>query len=343
MNDRRGISNVLHNQGYTAIEQGEFKKASALFNECLALNQELGDKLGIARATVSLSEVAFYQGNYPLAVDLASRSFSQFRELGFKRGLNHSQQVMAVVAVYQGEYDRARSLASQCLALSTEINSPRAIAYVKVSLGLCAYAEGDLEGAKELFLESLSLFKNVKDRRNTALLLVNLARTAYRQDDPDSASQYLTESLSISNEIETLWIKSFVLEIMGLLERSKGHYEYSLNLFLESMRYSLAEENQQGIANCLGALAGLAVLAQQPARAAMFFAAAGKIRNAIGARIGNDDRLEYEHYLATLQDQMAQQQFENAWAQGFTMTLEELVGDIIDWRGVEETSEVHAA
>ena len=227
--------------------------------------------------------------------------------------------------------------------LSTEINSPRAIAFVKASLGLCDYAQGDLDKAKELFLESLGLFKKVKDRRNTAFMLVNLARTAYRQNDPDSASQYLAESLSISNELGTLWIKSFVLEIMGLLERSKGHYEHSLNLFLESLSYSITEENQQGIANCLGALAGLAVLSDQPARAAMLFAAAGKMRNAIGARMGNDDQLEYEHYLVTVQGQIAHQQFESAWAQGFTMTLDELIGDLIDWRGVTETSDAHNA
>ena len=332
LNDRLGISNTLQNLGNVAKDRGEFKYAKTVYNECLAFKQELGDKRGIAQTIVRLAEVALYQGNYRIASDLADKSLSIFQELGIKRGITYSLQIRAFVAVSQGELDLADSLGTECLALSTEVNSPRAIAYSKEVLGLGAFARGNLGEARRLLLEAHDIFQKFGDRRSVAYTSINVARTAYRQGDLKCAMQLLEESLSVSRELEIQWVRSLALEIMGLLQRSVGHYESSKELFQESLAASLEQENQQGIANCLGALAGLAVLAQQPARAARLFAAADKIRQTIGAKMGNDDRQEYERYLALTRNQMDIKAFENAWLEGASLTSEQVINDLGDWQ-----------
>jgi predicted ATPase/uncharacterized protein HemY len=334
-NDRLGISNTLQNLGNVAKDQGDFKQAQLLFDECLALKKELGDKRGISRVIAALAEIAFRQGKYPLAVELAEQSHTLSRKLGLKRGVLTSVCLLGFIAHYQGNYELAASYAEETLALSIEIDAPRAIGYTNVLFGLGKYSQGSLEEARDKFQEALAIFQKINDRRNVANVNVNLARTAYRQGDYEAAMQFLNDSLSISEELNARWNVGFVLEIMGLLQRSQGNYDRALELFQESLRLALEQENQQGIANCLGALAGLAVMANQTARAVHLFAAAAKLRHEMGAKMSSNDRLEYEHYLTMVHEHMDHTEFEAEWSVGFTMTTEQIIEDVRQWSGIK--------
>jgi predicted ATPase/class 3 adenylate cyclase len=335
LDDRLGISNTLHNLGNVAKDQGHLQRAVALYQECLALKQALGDKRGIAGVMADLAEVALCQGDYDRAAELSVHSLALFRELGVKPGIIVSSVIQAFVAHYQGDYERASSLATESLALSTELDIPRGIAYAEEVLGLSAYAQERLAEAKEHLEEAVTSFRKVDDRRNVAYALANLARTLYRQDNHVGAGFFLDESLSISRELDIRWSLAFSLEIMGLLQRSQGNYARASELFQESLRLSAEQANQQGIANCLGALAGLAAMTGQPIRAARLFAAAEKLRQAMGARMGSDDRREYEIYLDLLRHQLDDVAFTTAWSEGCAMST----GQAIDEASKSDASE----
>jgi hypothetical protein len=96
-----------------------------------------------------------------------------------------------------------------------------------------------------------------------------------------------------------------------------------MRLFQESLQLAVEQDNQQGIANCLGALAGLAALTKKPACAATLFGAAHNTREAIGARMGSGDRGEYENYLALVRQQIGEAEFEATWRRGAAMTAEQ--------------------
>ncbi len=331
LNDKLGISNSLQNLGNAAKVHGDFKEAGQRYNECLRLKKELGDKRGISRVTSSLAEVAFRQGKYPLAADLAMQSLALSQELGLKRGILSSKELLGFVAHYQGDYEAAASLAKEVLALSIEIDAPRATGYARELAALGHYAQGNMTQAMENFQEALELFKKFNDHGNIAFTYVNLARTAYRQGDHNTAMHFLEEGLSTSKELDTRWNLAFVLEIMGLLQRSEGNYKLSLGLFRESLVLSLEQENQQGIANCLGAIAGLAVMADQPVRAARLFAAAARLRREMGAKMSSNDRLEYEHYLAKVHEHLDHAAFEVEWSEGFMMTTGQFIQELKEW------------
>jgi len=333
LNDRLGISNSLQNLGNVAKDQGDFKRAELLYKKCLVLKKELGDKRGISHVMATLAEVAILQGKYPLAADLAAQSLTLSRKLGLKRGVLTSLELSGFIAHYQGNYERTASLAGETLALSMEMDAPRATGYAKVLLALCKYSEGSLVEARDKFHEALAIFNQINDRRNMAFTYVNLARTSYRQGDHNAAMHFLEQSLSTSKELNTRWNLAFVLEIMGLLQRSEKNYTLSLELFRESLDLSVEQGNQQGIANCLGALAGLAVVANQPVHAARLFAAAARLRREMGAKMSSNDRLEYEHYLSLVHEHLDHMTFEVEWSKGFTMTTAQIIDELKEWSG----------
>jgi predicted ATPase/class 3 adenylate cyclase len=340
LNDRLGISNSLQNLGDVAKDQGNFQQAQVRYQECLKLKKELGDKRGISRVNAALGEIAFWQGKYPLATDHAGQSLALAQRLGLKREILASLVLLGFIAYYQGNYERAASLAEETLVMATMIEAPRGIGYAYMLSALGKYSQGNLVEARDQFQEALVIFKKINDRRDIAGTYVNLARTAYRQGEHEAALHYLEEGNSISQELNIRWTYAFVLEIMGLLQRSAGNYRGALELFQESLHLAVEQENQQGIANCLGALAGLAVMANQARRAARLFAAAAKLRHEMGAQMSNNDRQEYEHYLTMVHDHLDHVTFEAEWLQGFTMTTEQIIEELNEWSGDFESGSI---
>ena len=331
LNDKAGISESLQNMANVAKDQGNFVYAESLYKKCLTIKQELGDKRGIARVTAALAEVAFFQGKYPLAKNLAERSLELSNVLGLKRATLASIELLGFVAYYQGNYELATSYAQKSMALATELDAPQAIGYAKELIALGNYADGKMEEAREAFDEALRVFRKLNDCRNLALTYVNLARTAYRQGDHAAAKHFLDHSLSVSQELDIRWTLGFVLEIKGLLERSNGDYKNAFGLFQKSLQLAIEQENQQGIANCYGAIAGLAAVSNRPEQAARLFAAAAKLRQGIGAKMSNNDRVEYEQYLELTHQQLDHVSFEMEWSAGFGMSANKILEDLGKW------------
>lgn len=325
MDDRWGVSETLVNIGNVAKDQGDLRRAAALYNQSLAMKQDLGDKHGVARGFTGLAEVAFYQGNYSQAEQLSEQSLKLYKERGIKRGVVVSTMLLAVTKIYQGDFVWAEILVKEGLALSSEIETPRSMAYARVIYGLREYARGDLPAAVNHLQEALAIFRRFNDPRSVAQTLVNLARSAYRQGDQASAVTYLEESLSLSRELDIRWSLAFSLEIMGLVKRSQGDLQSALPLFQESLLLSMEQANQQGIANCLGAIAGLAALNGQPAESARLFSAAANLRSFMGAKMGADDLREYEQYLAVLRQELDEAVFNELMLEGCNITMEQAV------------------
>jgi hypothetical protein len=83
--------------------------------------------------------------------------------------------------------------------------------------------------------------------------------------------------------------------------------------------------SKTGIAEAVDALAGLAVVRGQAARAARLFGAAAALRDTIGARPDPGDRAENEPNVAAARTALGEQAFAAAWANGRAMTLEEAI------------------
>ncbi len=164
-----------------------------------------------------------------------------------------------------------------------------------------------------------------------ALTYVNLARTAYRQGNQAEATLFLDKSLLVSQDLDIRWTLGFVQEIMGLLERSKGNMKNALGHFQKSLQLAIEQENQQGIANCYGAIAGLAAVTNQPEKAARLFAASAKLRQEIGAKMSSNDRIEYEKFINLTHQQLDHVSFEMEWTIGYSTSAFQILEDLKTW------------
>jgi hypothetical protein len=83
--------------------------------------------------------------------------------------------------------------------------------------------------------------------------------------------------------------------------------------------------DRAGMAWCLAGLAGVAVLDEEPERAARLWGAAEAQRQAIGARQAPAARATRERMMAAAREQLGEAAFAEAWGKGQTMTPEQAI------------------
>lgn len=325
--DRLGTAHTLQNLANVAKDMGDFARADSFYSQCLTIRREIGDKRGLARTLGGLAELAFFRGDYRRAAELIDESAGALRDLGIKKGLLFTNAVAAFAALYRGQIERAWSIAEEDMSLAGELGAPRTVGYCEELFGLAEYMRGRHEQAVAHLHRAAQVFQQTADKRNIALSTVNLARGLYRQGDLAGARQAVAQSLGLSREIGDCWGIAFGLEVSALLERSAGKYDRAALLFRESLQLSATQANRQGVLNSLGALAGLAALADDPARSARLFGAAEKLRESLEVVMAVDDRAEYEAYLQSLRGRLDPDAFAREWEAGRGMTQEEFIAE----------------
>jgi predicted ATPase/class 3 adenylate cyclase/Tfp pilus assembly protein PilF len=153
----------LQGVAFLAYRQGDFKRATAVQEQGLAVARNLCDRKSIALLLIPTGLVAMNQGNYERATVQIEESLALSRQLGDKWLMSLALGNLGTVRRHQHDYRQAAALYEQALALSREVGDKRRIAYSLRNLGIVALHRGDYEQARAFFSESLTLIKDFLD------------------------------------------------------------------------------------------------------------------------------------------------------------------------------------
>lgn len=206
---------ALHGAGFLAWIQGDHERATALDNQSVALQRELGDTLGIATSLNNLGNVVFGKGNYERATILYDQSVVLGRELGDTHRIAASLSNLGAVAFALGEHERAAALHDQSLVLFRELGDTWGITHELNSLGEVACAQEDYDRATFLSEESLTLRRELGDTAGIASSLHNLGTVAFAQRDYVRAITLYRESLFLAHELGDNHLNVGTVESLG--------------------------------------------------------------------------------------------------------------------------------
>ena len=114
-------------QGLVLIEavRGNYNRATALFEENVALERATGDTSGLASSLRIFGRVMLWQGNHERAMTLYMESLALLRTIGTRRGgMAVCLEGLAAVAVAQEQLERAARLFGAAEALRDAIHAP---------------------------------------------------------------------------------------------------------------------------------------------------------------------------------------------------------------------------
>ena len=148
---------LLASLGWVAWEREEHDQAKQLFEEHLALSQQMGDTWWLATSLSYLAVVYESRRDSARATELYEESMDLFRAQGDKYGLAFCLNNLAMVVYSQGDLGRAAQLTEEAVALFRELGARGDVALGLCNLGWIALLQDDLGRAADIYKESLSL------------------------------------------------------------------------------------------------------------------------------------------------------------------------------------------
>jgi non-specific serine/threonine protein kinase len=278
-------ADTLLGAGAMAWLQADYATARTLYEECLGIRQELGDRQGMAYSLNNLANIAHYQADYASARSLHEESLAIRRELGDRHGIAHSLGNLASVVEVQGDYASGRALLRESLGILRELGDRHGIAHALGNLGMAVARDGDHALARSLYEESLVMHRELGNRAGIAGILKNTGNAAYCQGDYASARSLYNESLGILRELG----------------------------------------DRYGIANLFELYASLALKEGRGERAVRLWGAASALREAIGAPLSPNDREKQQTEITATREVLGDAAFTIAREKGRAMLLEQMV------------------
>jgi DNA-binding CsgD family transcriptional regulator/tetratricopeptide (TPR) repeat protein len=283
---------ALEGMGWLTQGQGDTALAEATYEEMLELSQELNDKGNVATALNSLGTLAVARGDNERAKALLEENLEVLRQLEEEGNADptlkrfHALNLLGILAINQeGDYLRGATLWEESLALAREVGDTHRVVMMLTNLGYAALLQGEYERVTTLSEEARALARD----------LVGGGREIVAEPSINS----------------------------GLASLQQGHHKQADTSFKEALAISQEAGMKASIINALEGMASLAGALGEATRAAHLWGIAEAAREATGIALPPGERALHEPYLASAQSQLGDAAWEEALAEGRTMSLEE--------------------
>lgn len=278
-----------------------------------------------ARAFLRAGGLERDHGNYEQALSLFQNGLALYQDLGDKWGVAATLNGLGDMAHQRVNYEEAKSRYEEALVLFKELGNQQAVSYVLNNLGNVTRDQGDYERASEIHEEALAIFRNLGDKRALATSLFNLGEVAQYKGDYGRAAELQNESLALKREVGDKRGITFSLANLGDIARCQGDYNRATTLYEESLVLCREIGDKRGVTFCLEGLAEVACTQADYERAARLFGAAEALREAIGAPLPGVKRADYEGNVKSARAGLHEETFADLWAQGREMQLKRAI------------------
>ncbi|MFL5805417.1 MAG: ATP-binding protein [Roseiflexaceae bacterium] len=232
----------------------------------------------------------------------------------------------ALLAWEQADFVMAKAYYAECLTLYREMANQHGIAAGLRGLGMVASMQGASTEATALFEQSLALYRELGDQRGMGETLSRLALERLFQQDYAGARPLFEESLDVMRQQGDTRGSAFALGALGAVVMEMGDLAHARALYEESLAlyWKLGDKRRLAFA-----LFGLAIVEEQPERAARLLAAGEALHEAIGSGMVPYVRIHYERRRGSLRAQLDAATFDAAWAAGRAMSLEQAIAEAV--------------
>ncbi len=319
---------ALWSAGNLASSLGHFERGEVLCQESLALFRAIGDTKGMGTAVFQLAWIAEWKCDFAAARSRYEESLVLAREVGDKSLVAWALSFLAGIAVQQGEYARARPFLEEGLALFRASGEKTGEAISILCLAKMLFAQGDLARAHAVAEESLALKREIGTRSAEAEVLPVLAEITFYQGDTTTARLLLEKSRAFYREVGNERQLAWTLSLLGKVIAAQGDLAAARAIYEESLVRGKGVNSNLSFLDTPPALEGLAAVVaaqEEPTWAARLWGTAEAQREAYSTPLPPVYRADYEQAVAAAHTQLGEQTFATAWAEGRTMTPDEVL------------------
>ena len=248
---------------------------------------------------------------------------------------------LGVLADERGDVATAEKALRKSTELARATGDRVQLARSLLSLGVVSRNAGDAERARELLTESLEIRRDLGDRAGLSPPLSNLALVALDAGETEQATVLLEESLALDREFDSTAGIAVNLVNLGWLALRVDEPERARPLLSEALRAFDELGDPDGIAECIEAVAVLAVSETHALQAARLIGAAHALREVHSTPRAAADAARLERDLGPARDKLGERVFVEAFAAGRELTHGAAVAaaqDELNTRGTPDAS-----
>lgn len=320
------LARALYAAAMSAFILYGVERAEALCKESLALSRETGETTDIANALFLLGRLARNRCQYAVARTHLQEAVALFKGVNNPRQSSLCLAELALVLVPQGEYSRARVLLEESLVLARASGDESLEAWALYQLALTLFlSQADFSKARILAEESMAHYVSMGDHWHVAYCLNLLGELHLAQGEVAQARKLFEQSLATFKEMgsrvdmaEFQVSLARVLVVLGDVVTARALYQESLAILVEI-------DDKEPIPACLEGLGTVMTRQGAPQEAARLWGRAEALRKAIDASIPPVYRTIHESAVAAVRAQLDEKAFTEAWAEGWSMTLEQVL------------------
>ncbi len=306
--------------------QGDYDRAEELLKEGLSLSRQSGDQWGIALCLWIQGQGALVRHHYTDAQKLLEEALMLSRKVGDKWLSGYILVSLAHPALSQGDASRTSRLLKESIALFQEIGSKSDEAWALIYLARDLMKHQEYARAHLLLEESLGICRETVMKWGMAYALRLLGELAIQQNDLGSANSLLTESVQLNREMGDQRNVAHSLLLLASVITSQGDYVRARALYEESLSIAKVLSRLDLLAASLAGLGRVLAAQREPVWAARLWGAAEQLRKAHDVSL---PAALYEQAVHAARTQLGEQAFAAAWAEGRTMTLEQVIDDVL--------------
>ncbi|BAY32514.1 TPR repeat-containing protein [Nostoc carneum NIES-2107] len=227
--DVQGKAATLHELGRLKANSGEITEAIALYQQSLALKEQIGDVQGKAATLHELGRLKANSGEITAAIALYQQSLALFEQIGDVQGKAATLHELGRLKANSGEITAAIALYQQSLAIEEQIGNVQGKAATLHNLGMLKANSGEITEAIALYQQSLALKEQIGNVQGKAATLHCLGMLKANSGEITEAIALYQQSLAIEEQIGNVQGKAMTLWCLGHLAEKQGNYNQALD------------------------------------------------------------------------------------------------------------------
>ncbi len=230
----------------------------------------------------------------------------------------------AVTALEASDHAAALATRDRLAPLLDELDDPYLQAVCELVNSWTSFVVHDWDRAVRESSASLEKLRLQDEPLWTAMALLSVGSLEAAVGRYDDADRHLTETRDLAERFDNDWLAGASRVRLGFLALARGSLDDALALFDEALDISLATDNAYNLILCVDAFAQLALVKDDPERAAQLAGAAAGLRRRAGLQVFSSLTGEAE-LVVQIRKALEADRFDQLYASGSRLELQEAV------------------
>jgi predicted ATPase/class 3 adenylate cyclase len=278
----------------------------------------------LMRACFSLGTITVGSGEIMLSRSALQEAITLARQLGDRFMLGYSLEMFSNASLFIKAED-ALPAAQEGLEIFKELSDNAGLAIAYSNIARWAAINGNFEESQKYLALLQGITKDIPLSFQSGILLLGLAYNARFLKQFETAKRHFETGLKMFEYVGHKGFMTVMTTEIAHVERALGNYTKAKNTYQETIKVFQDAGNRPAVAHQLECFAMIAIVEEEPQRAAKLFGAADAIREVTGHKPTDEEEAEEAQFITRLHEMLSDTEFNALWAEGRSMTMEQAI------------------